>query len=186
MIEAIRILIECIKIFLNVFTWIYKFFFRHRQYKLDKKLLSCCRERNLDGAEEALVKGADVNACDVDGRTPLIIASTLYSTLHSTHKPSSTDSFNLVKLLFREGLKRQGEKRIQVNAFDNKRNTALIMAARNGAKDIVEELCKLRELNPPVDIDINWKNRRGYTALMRAEKHGYTETARILRKYGAR
>ncbi|MBQ7170404.1 MAG: ankyrin repeat domain-containing protein [Synergistaceae bacterium] len=87
--------------------------------------------------------------------------------------------FASVNLLLRYRFEREGEKRIMADERDNKGNTALIKASRNGAARIVDTLIR-------AGANVNAKNNEGFTALMRAEKHGYSETARILREHGAR
>ena len=143
--------------------------------KLNDKLLSACKERRLDEVKSLLEKGADVNARDAEGNTPLIIASSVYF----AHRPSDDSSFDLVNLLLRFGLEREGAGKIRVDDRDNKGNTALIKASRNGAARIVKTLIQAH-------ADVNAKNNEGFTALMRAEKHGYAETVRILREHGGR
>ena len=160
---------EIIKLIWDIF----KFFAKYDPAR-NEKLLLACKERRLDEVQSLLEACADVNAKDSEGHTPLRIASSKYG----AHRASDEESFHLVCLLLRYGLERRFWRKIRFNDRDNKGNTALIMAARNGASKIVK---KLRDHG----ADITLKNDEGYTAYDRAIKHGYTETARILRKYGA-
>jgi ankyrin repeat protein len=139
----------------------------------NEKFLLACKERRIDEVKSLLEKGADINAKNAEGDTALIIASSK----NGAHLPSDEDSFNLVCLLLRYGS--EGRVRINVNERDNKGNTALIKASRNGAARIVDKLID-------AGADVNAKNSKEYTALMRAEEHGYSETVRILREHGAR
>ena len=131
--------------------------------KAASKLIPSCRKKLND----KLLSASKVNM-------PLIIASSVYC----THRPSDDSSFDLVNLLLRFGLEREGAGRIRVDDRDNKGNTALIKASRNGAARIVKTLIQAH-------ADVNAKNNEGFTALMRAEKHGYDDTGSILRDNGA-
>ena len=164
---------EWLKIFFNVLKWTYNHTIGIRSYRLNREFISFCKDRNLKGVESALVKGANINFKDEHGKPALIIASSVDEETETVPK----GSFDLVNLLLRYG--REGRYRIKIDARDNKGNTALIMAARNGQSRIVKLL---------IDngANVNAKNNEGYTALMRADKHGYDDTGDILRDNGAR
>ena len=163
---------EWLKTFFNVLKWIYNHTIGIRSYRLNREFISFCKDRNLRGVESALVRGADINFKNEYGKPALIIASSVDDETRTVPK----GSFDLVNLLLRYG--REGRFAIKIDARDNKGNTALIMAARNGQAKIVKLL---------IDngANVNAKNDEGFTALMRAEKHGYDETGSILRDNGA-
>lgn len=113
-----------------------------------------------------LDEGVNVNSIDGRGRTALMLASS-----------GGNGNLDLVKLLLNRQPKFLRWLR-KINAKSPCGNTALILASRFGSSKIVETLIK-------AGADVNAKNNKDWTALRRAEKHGYTETARILRHYGA-
>ncbi len=151
--------------------------FRKKYCLSDKELISLCRsylkesmpdkkQEILDSVSFRLDKGVNVNSMDGRGRTALMIASF-----------GGNNSLPLVKLL----LKRQPRFLScfkGINTQDYCGNTALILASRRGSKKIVQELIDAR-------ANVTVKNNKGYTALMRAQKHGYTKTAKYLRDHGA-
>ena len=146
----------------------------------DEKLISLCkkscnrkltrneREKILDSISFRLAKGINVNSTDWRGRTVLIIASS-----------GGNNNLELVNLLLKH------QPRFlrffnKIDAKDRSNNTALILAARFGSSKIVQAL-----IDAGANVDAN--NSKIKRALRRAEKHGYTETVKILRKHmGAR
>lgn len=138
-----------------------------RDEEYNRELISLCRSQDLQGVKALLRERLDVSARDENGRTLLIIASTI-----GDRDSVGEENFQLVKLLL------ACELRPEVDARDNKGNTALIMASRNGAKRIVQALID-------AGADVNAKNERGWTGLMRAAKHGYIETVKLLMENGA-
>jgi ankyrin repeat protein len=70
-------------------------------------------------------------------------------------------------------------KDVDVNATDEKGNTALIEAARYGHNDVVRALLIAR-------ADSNAKNLEGKTALMYAVQGGHDEVAQLLKQSGAK
>ena len=151
---------------------------RKRYYLNDVELISLCkksrnrtltpkkREEILDKISARLGKGVNVNSLDGKERTALIIASA-----------GGNDNLNLVELLL-DKQPRYFRWLRRIDAQDRRGNTALILASRFGSYKIVKALLD-------AGANVNAKNGKGWTALRRAEKHGYSETARILREHGA-
>jgi len=67
---------------------------------------------------------------------------------------------------------------VDVNAVDERGNTALIEAARFGHDDVVTALLIAK-------ADVKVKNNEGKTALMLAAENGHDESVRILTQAGA-
>lgn len=109
-------------------------------------------------AKALIAKGADVNAKDGDGLTPLIYA------VHGGHS-------NIIRELIAKGA--------DVNAKSKDGITALIYAAVLGQTEIVRELIAR-------GADVNVQLENGATALKAAENKGYSEIAKLLRKAGAK
>ena len=66
-----------------------------------------------------------------------------------------------------------------MNVKDERGNTGLIEAARNGHDDVVRTLLQS-------GADAKMRNDDGKTALMLAAQGGHEETAQVLRQAGAR
>jgi len=69
--------------------------------------------------------------------------------------------------------------RVAVNVKDEYGWTALMLASRNGHKEVVKLLLKK-------GADVNAKNKGGWTALMLATLYGHKEIVEILKSYGAK
>jgi uncharacterized protein len=67
---------------------------------------------------------------------------------------------------------------LDVNARDERGNTALMEAARGGHDDVVRALLTAR-------ADVRMRNNDGKTALMLASEGGHTQTVQLLRQAGA-
>ena len=104
-----------------------------------------------------LDKGADKDAKDNDGNTPLIMASQYGYT-------------ETVKLL----LEYDADK----EAKDKYNRTPLIWASRYGKTEIVKLLLEY-------DADKEAKSYGGWTSLMRSSIYGYLEVVKLLLEYGA-
>ena len=90
--------------------------------------------------------GADVNAPDLSGSTPLMSAAEKMSPI-------------LIKMLFEAGA------RTSINAKDNKGQTALMFAAQRGDAETIKTLLE-------AGVIIDTKDNLGQTALMFARGHG--------------
>lgn len=127
------------------------------QKKLNKKLLNAVYTDNMGGVEEALSLGADVNAADDDGWTPLIYAA---------YRGNTDITILLLKY------------RTNINAVDKYGNTALMTVCWRGNTDMVKLLLRY-------GADINIVSNDGNTALINACRKGYTDIARLLIEHGA-
>ena len=112
---------------------------------------------DLEGMKDLLAEGADVNAMDKDGNTPLHIVT------HSGHK-------EMIKLLISNGA--------HVNAKDEGGWTPLHFAASGGHKEIAE-------LMLANGADVNAKDFSDYTPLHRAAGGGHNEMIKLLISNGA-
>ena len=104
------------------------------------QLIQAAKDGNLSAVQTALANGADINAKDNDGWTPLFFAA------DAGHK-------GLVELLL--------ASKAEVNAKSNAGNTPLHKAAHNGHKDVTELLLANK-------ADINAKDEDGSTPLHEA------------------
>jgi ankyrin repeat protein/thioredoxin-related protein len=123
----------------------------------DEALIQACKERDYDLAEEALADGANVNARDDDGRTPLLWAAV-------------QDHFPLVELLLRHGA--------DVALADEDGLTPLYAASGRGHIEIVKRLIAAKA---PVDAAAD----NGDTPLLIAAVRGREEAVTLLLAAGA-
>ena len=105
-----------------------------------------------------IVAGADVNASDHEGATPLMAAA------FAGHA-------EVVRSLLHKGA--------NVNAVDKDGHTALMCAAVAGHVKVVEVLLD-------AGADVNARDSKGRTALDHARKHKHREVVRLLRKHQAK
>jgi ankyrin repeat protein len=113
---------------------------------------------NLAFATLLLQHGADVNARDGDGATPL-------------HNAAVSGRRELAALLLDKGADRE--------ARDSESGaTPLYQAAAWGRTTLVELLLAR-------GADVNARNKAGVTPLVAAEKNGFPEAAAILKQHGA-
>ena len=120
-------------------------------------LQEACSAGQLDIVKFMIENGADVNAKNNSGGTPLNVAS-------------QGDNRDIVELLIENGA--------NINNKNNNGLTPLHQASRNGQKDIVELLIAK-------GTEVNIKNNAGRTPLDLAEQGGYTEIVELLREHGA-
>jgi len=148
-------------------------------------------EGDIEAVKKHLAKGADVNAKDGDGYTPL------HSAVYYGHK-------EIAELLIAEGAdvnaKGGGEwtplhnaalgghkeivelliaNGVDVNAKDKDGLTPLIQSAIEGQKEVAELLISK-------GADVNARNKKGGTALGWAYAGNHTGTADLLRKHGGK
>ena len=113
---------------------------------------------DIEAVKQHLAAGADVNAKDEDGGTPLLYAAAY------GHK-------EIVELLIVTGA--------NLNVKDEDGKTTLHFAALNGRKEIVELLIAK-------GADANAKDEDGETPLDATSVFNKTETANLLRKHGGK
>jgi|ETN07SMinimDraft_1059922.scaffolds.fasta_scaffold27627_4 ankyrin repeat protein len=133
---------------------------------LDRALIDAARDGSIALVRRELSRGADVNAKDKDGFTPLHLAA------NKGHK-------EIVKLLIAEGA--------DVNAKDDGGRTPLHGTAYWGRKEIVELLiAKGADVNVKIEVG----ELKGLTPLDAAthpdNPNASAETANLLRKHGAK
>ena len=145
---------------------------------------------NPDLVRTLLDHGADVNAKDVQGETPLVKAAHygLFSTLHLLAEKGGRGQFDqdMAALVLNEAIVQNNmdavrillDQNISVNARYDKM-TLLMIAASRGNKAIVQMLLDKH-------ADVNQTTREGATALSLAEKNGDHEIVQMLRKAGAK
>uniref|UniRef100_UPI00387FB281 Transcription factor ETV6,DARPin n=1 Tax=synthetic construct TaxID=32630 RepID=UPI00387FB281 len=124
---------------------------------LGKKLLEAARAGQDDEVRILMANGADVNATDNDGYTPL-------------HLAASNGHLEIVEVLLKNGA--------DVNASDLTGITPLHAAAATGHLEIVEVLLKH-------GADVNAYDNDGHTPLHLAAKYGHLEIVEVLLKHGA-
>src|SRR5215813_1622249 len=129
-------------------------------------LLLAAQGGHTQVAEQLLARGADFRVRNAEGMTPLLAAC---------NEESAQDE--LVRMLFAKGA--------DAKAVDNKGNTALMLAARAGAFQVIETLSG-------AGVDVNARNNDGMTALKLARENKRTypeakaEMIKLLQKAGAK
>nr|6C9K_A Chain A, DARP14 - Subunit A with DARPin [synthetic construct]6C9K_B Chain B, DARP14 - Subunit A with DARPin [synthetic construct]6C9K_C Chain C, DARP14 - Subunit A with DARPin [synthetic construct]6C9K_D Chain D, DARP14 - Subunit A with DARPin [synthetic construct]6C9K_I Chain I, DARP14 - Subunit A with DARPin [synthetic construct]6C9K_J Chain J, DARP14 - Subunit A with DARPin [synthetic construct]6C9K_K Chain K, DARP14 - Subunit A with DARPin [synthetic construct]6C9K_L Chain L, DARP14 - len=127
------------------------------EIELGKKLLEAARAGQDDEVRILMANGADVNAHDDQGSTPLHLAAWI------GHP-------EIVEVLLKHGA--------DVNARDTDGWTPLHLAADNGHLEIVEVLLKY-------GADVNAQDAYGLTPLHLAADRGHLEIVEVLLKHGA-
>ena len=156
----------------------------------NKRLIEAAANGDLDEVMELVEKGADVNARDKDGWTPL-------------HHAAANGHLDIVKFLVENGADVDAEANdgstplhvaaffghldvvkflvkngAYVNAMDNDGQTPLHVAAANGHLNIVKFLVRH-------GADANAKDRDGSTPLHVAASRGHLDVAKFLVEHGA-
>ena len=163
----------------------------------DRYFLKLCEAGEVWEVEDAIIKGAHINAKDGRDCTTLMYAVERGHTeivkillKHGVVVNAKNDSggtalmyaakighIEIVKLLLEHGAntnsKAKGGK-----VFGNCL-TALMYAAEGGHTEVAELLLRYGAI-------INAKDKKGCTALMYADYYGHSETANLLRSYGAK
>ena len=121
---------------------------------LSRELFEACKKGDVKRVEELLDEGANPNARDERGRTPLH-----YAVLSGAEK--------IVELLV--------SRKAEVNARDAEGKTPLHYAVQRGDLYTVERLVKAR-------ADVNAQDNLGVTPLDLARKSGYQQIAELLAK----
>ena len=106
--------------------------------------------------------GADIEAKDEKGRSPLLNASI---------KVRFSGNLDIVKMLVRAGA--------GVCVANNDGDTCLVLASSVGNTETVRYLASLPE------VDVNHANQRGMTSLYRANQFRHPDVAKFLRELGA-
>ena len=127
----------------------------------ERVFLQHCHDNNLEGVDDCLPVGIDVDIVSEDGKwSGLTIAA-------------EKNYLELLEML----LSNDVEINNTVRKYGYER-TALMVACSAGNSAIVSRL-----IQEP-DLDINYEDRRGYTALLLADESGHTDCVRILAETG--
>jgi len=124
--------------------------------ELEHQLFEAARTNDAAGVRDAIARGADLEARDADGRTPLVAA---------TKSNAATAATALI------------DAGADVNAKDDRQDSAFLYAGAEGLDEIL--LATLAH-----GADVKSTNRFGGTALIPASEHGHVETVRILIRAG--
>ncbi len=157
--------------------------------RLDWKFIEAAEKRDLASARELIAQGADVNAKDEDGATPLIIVARNNDTefaavliaknaavdanddygVNALMETAYEGGTSIARMLLSNGA--------DVGARDFFGETALMKAAFSGNIEMAELLIAN-------GAKVNIRNHDGGTALKTAFSLGHIELAAVLRKHG--
>jgi hypothetical protein len=124
---------------------------------LDEELLDAVEEGDIARVKKLLDRGANLNAKDILGYTPL-------------HKAAMYGDIELVDLLLRYGA--------DANAKTDKAETPLHLAASRGQADVVKMLLER-------GADVNARDEKGWTPLHFAAFNNHSNAAKMLLENGA-
>jgi ankyrin repeat protein len=119
-----------------------------QQHRRNQALVAACTAGDVKAVQDALAGGADANARDENGMTPLMYAAR--GDRPNTSNPVVTDNPDVVQLLL--------EKGADVNATTDSGFVALFWAARYGHEKVAKVLIDK-------GADVNAKDNDGMSAL---------------------
>jgi hypothetical protein len=141
------------------------------------------QQDDLQGVQQAIADGADVNQRDGLGSTPLILAATkspqiVRALLRAGADPEATGNGRtiLATLAFNgnvDGVRGLIQGGANVNAKDTGGWTPLLLASQTGHAAVVQALVD-------AGADVNAQTPNGWNALMQASYFDHLETARVL------
>lgn len=158
--------------------------------QLNSRLIEAVLQCDLRKAKRFLKAGADVNARDSDGRTPLMLINTVEGRnatdicellIKHGADVNATDACGMTELMWASlfghtfNCMLVVEGGASINARSKTGMTALMWAARNGHDTICIYLVEK-------GADATLADSRRMTALMWAEKNGYSDAADVLRR----
>lgn len=128
------------------------------QEKLNRELTNAASVGDTQKVKDLIQKGADVNSCSLNARTPLMFAS------YQGHTKTA-------ELLIQKGA--------DVDSRDDRGQTSLIQASFFGRVQVVDLLIQNK-------ADVNAKDNSDWTSLMHAIHGRHSKTKKLLRKHGAK
>lgn len=140
-----------------------------QQGRRNAGLVTAVRVGDMKAAEAALDDGADVNARDADGITPLMHAA--HGNLPEIANPGPSDHPEVVGLLIKRGA--------DVNARTDTGFMALFWPARYGHAGVAKVLIAH-------GADVNAKDKDGMTALKWASTNQQAKVVELLKEAGAK
>lgn len=146
-----------------------------QQHRRNSEFLASCTSGDMKAVQDALAGGADANARDENGITPLMYAAR--GNQPNMSAPAATDHPDVVQLLLKNGA--------VVNASTDSGFVALFWAARYGHEKVVKVLID-------AGADVNAKDKDGMTALKWANTNrtaspsSYDKVIALLKEAGAK
>jgi ankyrin repeat protein len=140
-------------------------------------LLMCVLHEHYACTRLLLEGGANVNATDMYGNTPLMLAAEYcdecwgHAFLNITPNTSNRDGTAILSLLI--------ANKVDVNATNRRQGTALILASYHGLFDCVQMLLRVQ------GIDVEAMDDDGDTALSCATARGHAHIVTLLIEHGA-